>query len=322
MSETTERVVNTKHHNKIAMGFYHHDPRWCSMKDFDRFADLGFVNAYRLTTDSMSTVIYAAERAAEKGDQVWLGTNAFLGSKQTLSEYMENTKRIMKVMSDAGLLDTVAGFQWDEPLLKREHSNADFVAMTKAMSEEFGKRIFPVFSVQELLGFKGNPDDPDGIKSIRYEDTAYVTDAAFDVYGFDFRAVNERLARKFEEISQRVNAKITNSDELIRHYAKLLINVLQKKDAKIWFFPCTYTCGSWSGGQTDEDYCIAHMKSMTDILLDQENPGGLFGYTYKSWGSKSVGLDWHLDRENPNRWNKFDECCKEIYDRISKIEVK
>ncbi len=319
-----KKAVKTTHHNKIGMGFYHHDPRWCSFEEFEKFASLGFVNAYRCSLDGgcgTGTSLYMAEYCAKTGGQFWIGADAFFGKKQSLSDYMAKTDVFVKRLKDEGLWDAAVGFQWDEPLLKLDHSNKDFLDMTRALYEEYGKRIFPVFSLQELVGFKGNADDADGIRILHREDTPYITDVGFDVYGYDFRETNERLAARLNQLGQQFGREFKNSDELYHYYTERMLALMANEKAKIWFYPCAYTCGSASGGETDEDFCIAHMQGMKKLLLEQKNPGGIFGYTYKSWRPANRALDWHLSDSNPNRWNRFEACCKEIYEELSKIDI-
>ncbi len=318
-------TVNKKYHNKVAVAMYHLDPRWCSFEDFDKFSDLGIVNAHRCSLDGgcgTTTSLYMAQRAAEKGTQFWIGADAFFGRKQTLSEYMAQTDVFVKKLKDEGIWDAAVGFQWDEPLLKLDHSNKDFYDMTKALYEEYGKRIFPVFSLQELVGFKGNEEDNDGIRILHKEDTPFITDVGFDVYGYDFREPNERLAARLNQLGVQFGEEFKDGEALYRYYTKRMLDLMANDKANIWYFPCAYTCGNASGGVTDEDFCIAHMQGMKKLLLEHEHPGGLFMYTFKSWRNTHRALDYHLNENNPQRWDRFEACCKEIFNELSQIDLK
>ncbi len=316
--------VNKKYHGKIGMGFYHLDPRWCTFHDFDEFANKGMQNCFRVNMDSYNTTQYVCFRAAETGEQIWLGGNPYFSKYQTIKEYIEDMDKFIDKLKGDGVWDTVVGFQWDEPLLKRDHTNEDFQTMTKAVFETYGKRIFPVYSLQELVGFKGNPDDPDGIKILKREDTPYVTDAGFDVYGYDFRLpTTERQANRFKILSQELGTEITSTKQLMQFYTKRMIENSIREDVKVWFYPCAYSCSTWSKAdyKTDEDYCIAHMQGMKELLLEQKNPGGLFAYTFKSWRHNDA-LDWHLSPYNPNPWKKFEKVCQEMCAELSQIDEK
>ena len=58
------------------------------------------------------------------------------------------------------------------------------------------------------------------------------------------------------------------------------------------------------------------------LLKEQEHPGGIMGYTFKSWGRKERGLDFYLNPRNPERWTKFEAAMREIHDKIKNIEIK
>ena len=318
--ENTTKTTNTYYHDKIGMAIYHLDPRWCRWGDFCKMADRGMTNAYRLDFNRGTTIL-GAERARETGEQIWLAAPTFFSCEESITDYIAGMNKFIDKLKEQELWDTVVGFQWDEPLLKAKHTNADLLEMTKAVYEEYGKRTFPVFSSYEVFGRKGNMEDPDGNTILAPESTKYLTDIGFDNYGMDFRAVNDRLAAKLKENSEKFGVELKNSEDYYRHHLKALLDKAQREDVKVWLFPTAYLCGSWSGGQTDEDYCIAHLEGMKKILLDQKNPGGLFLYTYKSWSYSSRGLDFYLSDENPNRWNRFEEAAKKVFDEIKDIKI-
>ncbi len=314
--------TNTKFHNKLGMAIYHLDPRWVSQKDFDNVANLGIVNSYRIDITSTGTLKYACKRAKESGAQIWLSAPIFYSCRETLEEYMAGITKTVDALKKDDLWDSVVGFQWDEPLLKRAHTNADFYNMTKAVSETFGKRIFPVFSMQELLGFKGNLDDPDGIRSLHTEDTDYITDVAFDVYGYDFRLPpSERFVAYFKELSNRFGVELKSTVDVYNYYTKRMLEIVKNPRVRVWYFPCTYIAPLLGGKKADEDYCIAHVLGLKKLLLEQKNPGGLFGYGYKSWGDRDH-LDWWLDPENPERWEKFIKTCQDTCRELGEMDIK
>ena len=80
-----------------------------------------------------------------------------------------------------------------------------------------------------------------------------------------------------------------------------------------------YEVNTWGAFKSDEDYCIAHLKGFTDMLLKEKNPGGMMGYTFKSWSGNTVALDHFLGRNNPNRWERFEE---ELYKAKKLLEAK
>ena len=317
-----ENTTNTQFHNKLGMAFYHLDPRWISQKDFDNVADLGVVNSYRIAMESTGTLAYACKRAKKSGAQIWLAAPIFYSKRESLEEYMEGIDKYVEFLKKNDYWDTVVGFQWDEPLLKRAHTNADFYAMTGAISKAYGKRIFPVFSMQELLGFKGNPEDPDGIRSVHTEDTEFITDVAFDVYGYDFRLPpSEPFVKYFRELTNKFGVELKSTIDVYTYYTKRMLEIVSNPEVRVWYFPCTYLAPLLGGKVADEDYCIAHIEGLKKMLLEQKNPGGLFCYGYKSWGNRDH-LDWWLHPDNPERWERFIKVCQETCSELSEIDLK
>ena len=317
-----ENAVNKKYHNKLGVGIYHLDPRWCSPYDFNRVANYGMVNAFRLTTEAGSSSFYmGCRRAKETGEQIWYSAPTFFPHKETLSEFMARLDKTISGIKKQELWDTVVGFQWDEPLLKKGHNNEDFLAMTKAISEEYGKRIFPVFSGYEVMGRKGNLEDNDGDTVLRYESTKYITDVAFDLYGYDFRVPlrEEDKKRYFDTYNKEFNT----AEEFLQFYTDNLIGRMQNPDSvRLWYFACAYLCRRWVGGPlADEDFCIQSLEGFKNLLLKQKNPGGLFSYGYKSWGDRDH-LDWQIDEDNPNQWKRYIEAAARVCSELRDIDIK
>ncbi len=322
MENTTEKNICKKYHDSLGVGLYHLDPRWCNQYEFDAALDLGMVNMLRLTTEAGSgTFNYGCRVAAERGYQVWYSAPAYIGKTETLSEYMAALKKKIGFIKNAGNWDTVVGFQWDEPLLKKGHSNEDFLTMTKAVWEEYGKRIFPVFSLYEIVGKRGNIGDPDFQWLFSKESSDYITDVGFDVYGYDFRApLREEKKLKLKKDFGR---DFETPEEILQYFTDVTLGLMKKPDdVRFWYFPCAYLCKLYAGGPiADEDFCTASLKGFKELLLKQKNPGGLFAYGFKSWGDRNH-LDWQIDEDNPNRWNKYIAAAKDVCDELKDIKIK
>ena len=308
--------------NKLGFGIYHLDPRWDSFENFNEMADRGYLNAFTITMDSFGTTEAALIKAAEIGAQVWLIAPEYYSAKETLDEYLAKIRKFTDKIKEKGLWENVVGFHWDEPLLHPPHTNQDLYDMTRALTEEYGIRMFPVFSAQEVMGRKGNWNDPDGTLILEEFATEYLTDIGYDSYGYDYRIPStQTMENKLKSVNQTI-PEITSTETYYRHYFDTLKKRCLNKKARIWVFPCTYRTYTWAGIHSDEDYCIAHLKGLTDLLLEQEYPGGILGYTYKSWSHASVGLDLFLDKNNPDRWTRFEEAMRETYNKIKDIEIK
>ncbi len=310
--------------NKVGLGFYHLDPRWTTYEEFDWFADQGYINSYVLSaeTPTLSGVVGGAQKAMENGSQVWLTLPIFLSCEQSISEYMEGIQKKVNTLKDKDVWESVVGFHWDEPLLNKKHTNQDLYDMTKALRNEYGLRINPVFSVYETVGIRGNMQDPEGNTILQEFATEYLTDIGFDSYGYDFRRpYTEAQSEKLVTLGEKFEG-IDSTETYYKFFFNKLKERVINKDAKIWVYPCAYTPFTWAGITADEDYCAAHLKGLTKILLEEKNPGGILCYTYKTWSRHHKGMDVLLQKDNPDRWVKFEQAMREVYDQIKDIEVK
>ena len=101
-----------------------------------------------------------------------------------------------------------------------------------------------------------------------YESFAYVTDIGFDMYWTTDYAKHEAMLNNMKQ-------------------------KLGRKDVRIWFFPCTYKYNNWP--EANEDYLIKSLDIAYDLLMKEENPGGIYMYTWRTWDAP--GLDELLDPE-------------------------
>ncbi len=283
----------------------------CEMK---RVINKGYCNGYHIGCHETGQVVLQCRMAAENGDMIWLNQKNFNSKIQTIGEFMKEAKSAEKLLKDKGLWDTVVGFHWDEPLL-RGQTNDDFLAMTKAISEEFGKRIFPVFSAYEVTGKKGNKSDPDAYIKFEKYASKYITDIAFDSYDYDVRPEYQHtLSEQFKKF-QATAPEITSGEMYYRTYYKKLKD-LMIGEPNIWYYPNARQNMTWGGYKSDEDYCIAHLEFFLKLLKEEKHPGGLHLYNWKTWNENDISLDVLFDRENPERWERYEAAiqrvCKEV----------
>ncbi len=320
-----ENVVNKQYHDKLGVAMYHLDTRFCAHKDFDYITGLGIVNATRVSMDGFASSCYACEWAKKTGAQIWLAPPTFFSSKETIEQYIEGVQKFVDKLIKAEVWDCVVGFQWDEPLLKKGHTNEDFLAMTKAMSETFKKRIFPVFSLYEVIGKRGNSGDPDFQWLFKKECSTYITDVAFDVYGYDFTNPDTEFSKKeLSRIAGFYGDEINSAQDVFRLYTKKLLELMEKPDeVRVWYFPDAYICKKRTGEDryTNEQDCINSLTALKELLLEQKNPGGLFSYTYKSWNDHD-GMDWQLDKDNPQQWKNYIKAAQDVCRELSEIKIK
>lgn len=313
-----ENATNKKFHDNVSVMLYHFDPRWCSHRDFDYMIEQGYVNALRLTMDAYNTTAYGCKKAKEYGMPVWLVPPIYIPTQQTIDEYMDKMNKYVDKLKEDGVWDTVIGFQWDEPLLRRGHTNDALLEMTKAMTEAFGKRIFTNFSLYEIAGKRGNDGDPDFQWLLRKDCSKYLTDVGFDLYGWDMRPeFQEQLRPSLEARGKQEGVELKTGSDLYQHYTDVMLKLVENNDkVRVWYYPCAYNCRPAGGIALDEGYCAGHLEGFKNLLLKQKNPGGLCIYTYKMF------LEVHLHRKNPDKWLKYDETLKNVCKEFNKIKIK
>ncbi|MBQ5816128.1 MAG: hypothetical protein IIW33_01570 [Oscillospiraceae bacterium] len=301
--------------DKCGMMIYHLSVARLGPSEIRRISNKGYCNGYVTGVDTeLGQTIMQARLAQEFGDMIWLYQGSFNSKKETLGEFMKKSEKGIKLLKEEGLWDTVAGFHWDEPLLHNP-SNQDFLDMTRALYEEYGKRIYPVFSTYEITGHKGNADDPSS--NIQFEKFAseFITDIGFDSYDYDVRPeFNDKQMGQIRKLQEKI-PEIVDGQSYYRVYTQKLKD-LMIGEPNIWFYPTAEYRWTWGQYFNGEDFCIAHLEFFLELLKEQKRPGGIHLYTWKSWSYKRPALDVLLDRDNPERWARYEETiqrvCKEV----------
>lgn len=305
MENTTEIITNKQYHDKLAMILDGLDPRYCHKYEFLNAAEIGVNCGYcAIQQHGTVTVASAAKRARETGEPVWVIAPYFKRCNQTIEQYMNAfAKRMDTLKNHYQVWDTIVGFYWEQPLAVDGFTSEDLLEMTKAVSEAFEKRIFVTFSKEEVAG-----------KAFKKEDSKYITDALVKCNQYDFRKPLD------EEICGKT---FTSAEDIYRYYTEEMKELMADADnLRVWYYPCAAIrpvneCGAVS----DEDFCIASLQGFKKLLLEEKKPGGLYVDGFKSYIDRDK-LDWHLDAENPNRWNKYIEVAKKVCDELKAIDVK
>ena len=254
----------------------------------------------------------------------WICPHAFFDSRYTtIEEYMKQFDYLEEVRKNKDLWDLFLGFHFDENIW-RGQSNADFLAMTKALYEKFGKRNFPVFATGEFTGYEGNQNqinmDANNMQKVNPSALKYVTDVAFDSYSVDVREGYSNGSYINQLNSTYPN--IIDGKSYYAEYTKILLDLFDH-DVNVWYFPCAYRTYLWSGDYSNEFYCIAHLKYFAELLEKQEFQGGLCLYTYEQFSSNDISLKKRLVVNNkktgeqilwPNetKWKHYSNVFKEI----------
>ena len=71
---------------------------------------------------------------------------------------------------------------------------------------------------------------------------------------------------------------------------------------------------------------IQKFLEKNEVLDDVRYAGGLFNYTWRSWGAAKgktpSGLDFHFDTNNPERWNNLEKMMVEMGKELGQIKLK
>ncbi len=256
--------------SKIAIGFYAYN--WGQWEE--QFGEKFGKESEILTVGNVGT-IEKAKWAKERGVSGFITPHtskaAFVSNDSSvLSEnWKENVLSTAKAFQVAGLWDVVEGYHFDEPLLKL--SGEQFREMTKFLAETFpDKRIFPVHCDYEI---KGTSMSGSVFDTISYDTSAYCTDIGYDQYHSIDIEYQREMIEKIKEMAGR-------------------------KDIRIWLFPTTFNYSNY-----DEDYMLTHLNMYYKLLMEQENPGGLYLYSWKTYGEQTgfaqltdPNLEWKYNR--------------------------
>ena len=276
---------------------YHgYDREQCNYQE-----SLGYMNFYSYHIDEYS--LMHLRRIREMGCVTWMHYLPFVtadikGNKKFLLKHGwkdEITKQV-ETCKKAGLWDTVAGFQYDEPLL---HCDGEtFEEFSKFMAT-FGKRQLGVFSIYEIKeGTHPRSNDPEfGMTAhvINPDNTRYLTDVAYDWY-------HDADYDKYKELNE------------------LMLNDMQRDDVYVWGVPTTWTY--YGNPNFTEDLCMRNLDMHVKLLDSVRYAGGLFCYTWRSWGKKGEGLDFKFDTNNPERWTRLQDKMIEVGKQLSNTTLK
>lgn len=194
-----------------------------------------------------------------KNQMVWL----LLQRAVAQDSWKQNIDTIMQAIEDAGLMDHIMGFYFDEPLLwgiSRER----LIESTKYMREKYPDlRVFSVFAVNAIepqIWSNGNDQvlDPETLK--------YHTDVGYDMY--------------WDAKTHRAKYNVLNAK---------LKEQLGDNNARIWWVPCIANMGN----ATQEQFVLDHLEMCFDFIMDEENPGGLMCFAYDLSALTSVGTGFN-----------------------------
>ena len=283
----------------------------------------GYVNQTFIRVDENFEKMMALSKKYDC--QFWIGASAYHSDRQTIDNYISNMEKNVNRIIAAGQWDNFLGFWWDEPVWAHGQKNDDLYTMTKTLYEKWGKRNYIVFAVGAFLD--GYEDECDTIAPAY---TTYITDAGWDNYGHDVGDEAVAAQRKDPDKYKKQNEKYGTNIRDAREYYRWTQSVFASKftnGAKMWFYPCTYMRAT----STTEKYCLDHLNFFNQLLMEQENPGGLTLYTYPNWST--AGLESFLPITNLKtgtqklypttpKWETFAKRQKELCKEYSSFEIE
>lgn len=150
------------------------------------------------------------------------------------SGWREEITALVDGVKQAGLWDTVIGFQYDEPLLKVE---TDVFEEFTGFMAGFGKRQLAIFSYYEIVeGSNPSASDPEYgalVHLITPESCRYLTDVGFDLY-------DKPEPQKFRELNE------------------IMFKMLGRDNLYLWMVPTTWTRGE--NPEYTEDLCLESLE--------------------------------------------------------------
>ncbi len=281
----------------VYFGFYRIKPESLSNEMSKKYLNVTITG---MTPDTLDDTIHVIDIMRKDAGKVWLGVYEAVIAYSPVS-LRHGWKEILSSMVDrlkpAGVMDSVLGFYFDEPLLCGMQKK-DYRTLTQFMRERWPSlRVLTIFATNAIapdVWSSGNDQvlDPETVR--------FTTDAGYDMY-WDVRG-DGILPYK------RVNAALKER--------------FGRNDFYVWHVPCIMNYG----GNNDEEYAIAHTEAMYQFLRQESNPGGMmcYAYTISNHDGKigNLGLDEMLALPN-EPWNKLYNRLKEIgRDIIGTVDSK
>ena len=292
------------------------------IEEFTDMVSQKYFNAYFVQLNKYA--LKSAEIIAKSGATIWLMPEKYNSSNTKIENYIENVKYYIDLLTKYGYGEIINGFHWDEPIWQGQ-TNADYLAMTKALYQNFGLRNYPVFATGEFSALEGN-DIGVTADEMRKSETAsliYTSDIGFDSYWVDVRDgvdYTHNLAEWQSKISPNIvdgKSYYTEYKEALKRHAGHPIN--------FWYYPCAYS-------NADEDYALAHLEFMSQDVLKEEYIGGVVIYTYYPYNEWPC-FRWRTDIKDSHGnykysnglqeiWPKYCEALRKIRKQFDSLSVK
>ena len=264
------------------------------IEEFTDMVNQKYFNAYFVGLNQYA--LKSAEIIAKSGATIWLCPGKYNSKSQKIESYIENVKYYVDLLTKHGYGELINGFHWDEPIWSGQ-TNADYLAMTKALYQNFGLRNYPVFATGEFSALEGN-DIGVTADEMRKSETAsliYTSDIGYDSYWVDVRDGVD-YSHKLPEWQSKISPNIVDGKSYYTEYKEAL-----KRHAghpiNFWYYPCAYS-------NADEDFALGHLEFMAQDVLKEEYAGGVVIYTYYPYSDKPC-FRWRTDIKDSHGGYKY-----------------
>lgn len=342
-------TLNVGAADALGIGVYHFNISWTKnygntkedkYREFEDVLKAGYFNTV-IVSGSQMLEDRLWEICEKYKVSVWMSLYSFYNSNKTnIDSYMQNSidKYVSVVKESPAKWELFCGFHHEENIW-RGQSNADYLEVTRALYQRYGKRNFSVFATGEFTNYEGNENqiemDAANMQKINPSALKFTTDLSFDSYAVDVRT-GAPNGNKYIDW-QDVDPSIVDGESYYRGFTKAMLKLVEH-DVNVWFFPCSYTTYLWGGVNglkfADEAYCIAHLNFFDILLKEQKFQGGLFLYTYTQFSSESEkGLQSHLVLEDESgkqllqpdytqKWEYYSSRLKDLTTEYKKTKAK
>ena len=342
-------TLNLGASDALGIGVYHFNISWTKnygsttedrYREFEDVLKAGYFNTVIVSgTQMLEDRLW--EICEKYKVSVWLSLYSFYNSKKTnIDSYIQNSidKYVSFVKQDPVKWELFCGFHHEENIW-RGQSNADYLEVTKALYQKYGKRNFSVFATGEFTNYEGNENqiemDAANMQKINPSALKFTTDLSFDSYAVDVRT-GAPNGNKYADWRD-VDPSIVDGESYYRGFTKAMLKLVEH-DVNVWFFPCSYTTYLWGGVNglkfADEAYCIAHLNFFDKLLKEQKFQGGLFLYTYTQFSKDGEkGLQSHLILEDESgkqllqpdytqKWEYYSSRLRDLTAEYKKTKAK